>query len=101
MTNGGDTTGRPQPLGDTDTHYWLAQRMAKAAGIDLVAATEAGALTQEDWARMVTRCRGCPDPEGCTRWLARGEDTPREVLEICENIDQFQALRKAAEEFEA
>ena len=40
-------------------HYWLAKRMAKTTGADLVAAYQAGELGQEEWAQMVHKCRGC------------------------------------------
>ena len=60
------------PLGDPCRHYWMVQRMARATDADLVAAQEAGALPQEDWAHMVERCRRCRWVEGCQRWLDGG-----------------------------
>jgi hypothetical protein len=43
--------------------------MAKTCGVDLAAAVEAGDLDQQEWAGMVTRCRGCAWAEGCHAWL--------------------------------
>ena len=60
-------------LGDPITHIWLMRRMAAAQGVDLAEAQAAGRLSQEGWAAMVTRCRGCADPEDCARRLERGD----------------------------
>lgn len=57
------------PLGAQIEHFWLVQRMAKARGVDLVAAMAAGDLTQADWAQMITQCRGCTWGQGCAKWL--------------------------------
>ena len=37
-----DGTAFPPVLGDEVEHYWLVQRMAKATGVDLVQAMDAG-----------------------------------------------------------
>ncbi|MBN8185351.1 MAG: hypothetical protein GYB50_05240 [Rhodobacteraceae bacterium] len=83
-----------QPLGDPQEHYWLVQRMAQANGTDLVLATDAGILTQEDWAGMVQRCRGCKWTDGCQRWLDRPEDALRDTPEDCVNRAHFAALKE-------
>ncbi len=86
-----------QPLGDPITHYWLAQRMAKAAGVDLAAEMEAGRITQEAWAGVVERCRGCGwEREGgaCGRWLDRLEEEGVTVPDLCDNHDLFDLLQK-------
>ena len=82
-----------QPLGDEKEHYWLVQRMAQANGTDLVAAVDAGLLTQADWAGMVQRCRGCQWAEGCQRWLDRPVDALRETPEACVNHAWFAELQ--------
>jgi len=60
------------PLGDPRRHYWLVQGMARATGVDLVRAFEAGRLDQADWAETVERCRACGWSGGCRAWLAAG-----------------------------
>jgi len=59
----------PQKLGEANAHFWLIQRMAKTSGLDLAQAMADGLLAQEEWARMVTRCRGCAWAAGCHEWL--------------------------------
>ncbi|MFZ7091799.1 DUF6455 family protein [Primorskyibacter sp. 2E233] len=87
-----------RPLGPERRHYWMAQRMAKATGVDLVEAMEEHALTQEDWSRIVTRCRGCEWVQGCKHWLAQGGDTIRDLPEGCANRARYAALRTVTEE---
>lgn len=86
-----------KPLGDEIHHYWLAVSMAKAAGVDAQAALEEGRLSQEAWAGLVTRCRGCDwERDGaCQRWmtLALAEEPGVDVPEPCENRDIFKDLR--------
>ncbi len=84
-----------KPLGDPVTHYWLAQSMAKAAGVDLAAEMAAGRLDQAEWAGVVERCRGCGwerEGGGCARWLARQDAGEAEVPGTCENVDVFARL---------
>lgn len=85
----------PVPLGDEIDHYWLVQRMAKATGVDLVRATEAGLLEQEDWASIVTRCRGCQWAGGCDHWLSLPGDESRSLPDRCLNRNQLTALKEA------
>ncbi|MEP2532749.1 DUF6455 family protein [Shimia sp.] len=87
-----------KPLGDTNVHYWLAQRMARATETDLVAAMEKADLSQEDWAQMVADCRGCAWTRGCERWLAlHSEETAQSAPSDCANQDRFQKLKDALE----
>lgn len=84
-----------KPLGDPVTHYWLAQSMAKAAGVDLGAEFVAGRLSQDEWATLVTRCRGCDwerDGGGCARWLSLHESIDGPVPRSCENHERFDTL---------
>ena len=90
-----------KPLGDQNTHFWLAQRMAQLTETDLVAAMDAAQLTQEDWARMVQECRGCDWAEGCEKFLALQDGEPvAEAPETCRNSERFAALKAALEEME-
>lgn len=93
MDGADQTPTRPKVLGDETEHYWLVQRMARAAGVDLVAATEAGALSQEDWAGIVTRCRSCQWSEGCQSWLSQPVDEERPFPESCINRKRLAALK--------
>jgi len=59
-----------RPLGDPRDHYWLVQGMARAIGVDIVGAFEAGHLDHEEWAEIVECCRRCDWSAGCRDWLA-------------------------------
>ncbi|SFM46565.1 DUF6455 family protein [Shimia aestuarii] len=90
-----------KPLGESNTHYWLAQRMAKVTETDLVAAMAQAELSQAEWAEMVEDCRGCDWTRGCKRWLAEhdtesAEAPPRD----CVNQDKFEKLKDALEALE-
>lgn len=85
--------GRPTVLGDEVRHYWLVQRMARATGTDLVAATRQGDLDQKTWAGMVQRCRGCDWASECQRWLDCPDEAPRATPETCQNRKMFQRLQ--------
>ena len=93
-----------RPLGPERRHYWLAKRMAKATGVDLENAMEQGDLTQQDWASMVTTCRGCAWTKGCKHWLSQTQpqdedkDTPRSLPKGCANRTPLANLRAAAQE---
>jgi hypothetical protein len=82
-----------KPLGDPITHFWNVQRMARATGTDLVAAHDTGALSSEDWAGMVTRCRGCEWAEGCQEWLPEHTDGTAKAPKGCVNRRIFDALK--------
>ena len=83
-----------KPLGDRKRHYWLAQRMAKTSGTDLVSVYAAGDLSQKQWAGMVEACRGCDWIEACERWLAKTEAAD-EVPSSCPNCGAFMELKEA------
>lgn len=87
-----------KPLGDRITHYWLVMAMAKAAGVDLVAAMEEGRLDSENWAGMVERCRDCDWQRdgGCTRWLSFQVAGEADVPGTCVNQAKFEDLTALA-----
>jgi len=70
---------RHRPLGPERDHTMLLQTMGKVVELDFAAVFEAGALEQEEWAGMVTACRGCEWVSGCRKWLRaakRGDACP-------------------------
>ncbi len=86
-----------KPLGDMKRHFWLAQRMAKVTGADLVSAHESGELPQEEWADMVETCRDCDWTNGCVRWLQENQ-TATEVPPSCPNCGRLTELREITNE---
>ena len=59
----------------------LVSGMARATGVDLVAAHDNGTLDQHEWAHMVQTCRRCRWSGQCEAWLAdpartEGADAP-------------------------
>jgi hypothetical protein len=85
-------------MGDQARHYWLVQRMAKATGVDLVSAMADGEMTQEDWAGIVTCCRGCHWADGCAEWLDKPVDDTRAFPESCLNRKRLVAVGASPEE---
>lgn len=77
-------------MGPVRKHFWLTIGVAKAVSVDLGAAIDSGALTPEDYADMVTRCRSCPQPDRCRADLARSAiDAPPSY---CRNIAVLEEL---------
>lgn len=87
------TTPHPRKLGTRETHYWLAQRMAKRTGADLCTAFENGDLTQGDWKDFVERCRSCDWTKGCGRFLNEIAEETSAVPERCLNRSVLEALK--------
>ncbi|CUH74685.1 DUF6455 family protein [Tropicibacter naphthalenivorans] len=87
-----------RPLGEENEHYWLVQRMAKATGVDLVRAWDQGLLTHDDWAAIVTRCRGCRWAEGCDHWLDLPTDADRDLPHSCLNKTRLAKIKATLEE---
>lgn len=85
-------TGAVRPLGPETAHYWRVQRMARATGVDLVAAWKAERFDHAAWKRIVTRCRGCAWAEGCQRWLDRPTESVRRLPQTCLNRERLEQL---------
>ncbi len=64
-------------------------RMMLTFGIDEETARNADALLDIDMNAVRKRCRRCPSPETCERWL-NGETVPGN--EFCPNAPQFAAV---------
>ena len=59
----------PQRLGDPARHFWLTRSVARVMGLNLSEAMLAGHLKPDQYATMVTSCRGCALVESCEHWL--------------------------------
>lgn len=83
-----------KPLGDSNTHFWRMHRMARSTGTDLVLAFKTDDLPVQDYAAMLTACRGCAYPGRCDRILSQlpaRADAPS----FCANQQGFADLREA------
>jgi hypothetical protein len=69
-------------------------RMMLTFGIDEETARNADALLDLDMKAVRRRCRRCPDPQTCERWL-NGETVPNN--DFCPNAPQFAAVVQANE----
>ena len=69
-------------------------RMMLTFGIDEETARNADALLDIDMNAVRRRCRRCPSPETCERWL-NGETVPGN--EFCPNAPQFAAVVRERE----
>lgn len=69
-------------------------RMMLTFGIDEEAARNADALLDIDMKAVRRRCRRCPEPGTCERWL-NGETVPGN--NFCPNAPQFAAVVQASE----
>ena len=67
-------------------------RMMLSSGIDEESARLADRRLQLDMDDVRRRCRNCPDPQGCDRWL-RGEAVPGNSF--CPNATRFEAVVEA------
>lgn len=56
--------------GNVDLHFWITRGMARRMGVNLTEAMHDGALTQADFAAMITSCRGCSGAQGCLAFLS-------------------------------
>ena len=81
-----------QTLGDPRKHYWLTLTTAKTCGIDLGEALREGLLTRDEYADTVGRCRSCPEPEACRKWLTSTETAEAPPV-YCRNATLFAELR--------
>ncbi len=85
-----------QVLGKLMKHVRLIGRMARATQTDLVDASEAGDLSQSDWADMVQTCRTCGWAGSCREWLDT-HDKAECAPDTCLNRARFEDLKQQAE----
>ncbi|MEW2911121.1 DUF6455 family protein [Leisingera sp. JC11] len=84
-----------KPLGEPLRHLRLMSRMGQAIGADLSGALAAGRISNQDWADMVTRCRGCSAPGQCAAFLAEHEDASA-PMPGCLNTEDLLRLKEQA-----
>ncbi|MCR8549626.1 DUF6455 family protein [Salipiger sp. P9] len=58
-----------ETLGDPARHFWMTRSVARAMGLNLSEEMLSGRLEPDDYADMVTCCRGCALVEACEKWL--------------------------------
>ncbi|KQI71535.1 hypothetical protein AN191_12550 [Loktanella sp. 5RATIMAR09] len=81
-----------QTLGDAREHFWRVIKMADACEVDLSTALDENRLNIDEYADIITGCRGCTQVGKCDRLLADAPKLAR-APEYCENRDTFGALR--------
>jgi hypothetical protein len=81
------------PLGDPAHHFWLTRSVARVMGLNLSDAMKTGQLTEQDFASMVTRCRGCHHVADCQEWLSRPHDKSEGPMPACCNAGALQHLQ--------
>lgn len=72
-------------LGDAELHFWLTRSVAKVMGISLTEAMSNGRLTAQDYASLVTTCRGCNRVGTCQCWLGEQLQTSPSAPPGCLN----------------
>ncbi|MEQ9695778.1 DUF6455 family protein [Shimia sp. SDUM112013] len=83
-------------LGDPARHFWLTRSVARSMGVSLSDAMAEGALSEKQYADLVTNCRKCALVDHCQSWLggqAAGADC---APEGCVHADLFARLRQEA-----
>lgn len=56
--------------------YWMAQGMARTAGVHLARAVVDGWMTRQDLAQIVGRCQTCTRGKDCEMWLSQARNAP-------------------------
>ncbi len=84
--------GKVQPLGDPVTHFWLTRSMARVLGVSLSEAMLDKALSAEDYAAMVTRCRMCPNIAQCQAFLGQKAGAAKAAPDFCCHAELFETL---------
>ena len=81
-------TGELMPstsLGDIEKHFWLTRSVARCMGLSLTEAMAEGQLSANEYAELVTRCRGADCSEKCAFWLAMQQSRATAAPEFCAN----------------
>ncbi len=70
-------------LGDPVTHFWLTRSMARVLGVSLSEEMAQQNLSAQDYATMVTQCRGCQHTQACQTWLGQRAGTAAAAPDFC------------------
>lgn len=82
-----------QTLGNIRDHFLRVVKMSTACKVDLSTALDQGQIAADDYADMVTGCRGCTQVGKCDRLLA-AMPVLTEAPAYCVNRDEFADLRR-------
>lgn len=81
-----------QTLGNARDHFWRVIKMAKANRVNLSDALEDGQINVEEYADMITGCRGCTQVGACDKLLA-AQPALTEAPDYCVNRKTFAQLK--------
>lgn len=81
-----------QTLGDPREHFWRVIKMANANKVDLSTALDEGVIDIEQYADMISGCRGCEKVAACDRLLANLPTLER-APDYCVNRSTFAELQ--------
>ncbi len=79
-------------LGDLSRHFWLTRSVARVMGLNLSECMAQGKLTEDQYARMITRCRAGGCAVMCEAWLATQTCRADKAPAHCANADQLNRL---------
>ena len=82
-----------QTLGDPREHFWRVIKMAKACDVDLSTALDENRINIDEYAEMITGCRGCAQVGNCDQLLAK-ETHLDQAPAYCVNKQTFSDLRQ-------
>lgn len=82
-------------LEEIEPHFWLTRSVARTVGVSLSQAMAAGALSADDYARMVSRCHDAQCSQRCMKWLGAQNGRAAAPPRFCALLDQLTALPRA------
>lgn len=83
-----------ETLGDPVRHFWMTRSVARVMGLNLSEEMLCGRLEPNDYAHMVTSCRGCALVEACEKWLGAQTGLSAAPPPGCCNGPALSQLRK-------
>lgn len=79
--------------GEAPMAYGLTRGMARAVGVDLIAAASEGRITHSDLETLIDTCAACPHTARCTQFLAVTVEATRPP-EYCGIKPRLEALQR-------